>query len=288
MKKHTGEILLFIVTFIAASGWFFSKYSLKGMPTMGFIGLRFSLAALIFLPFSFHAIKALRRSQQLKASSVGLAYIIAMILWISGLIYTEDLGEGAFIYSLSMLIAPLISWLLFKHQPKVTFWFALPIAVLGLYFLSIKQGVMHFSLSNILFLFASIGAAIYFVLNNQYAKEVDSLSLTTIQLGIVGISASIYSLLFEQWHTPIPAETWFWFLGSVLVATNIRVLLQTVAQRKCHVNTAAIIMLLEPVWTLILGLLVLEENIFLTKIIGCLLIFSAIFIYRFNGKKRQS
>ncbi|AOF53963.1 RhaT protein [Rodentibacter caecimuris] len=287
MKKYTGEMLLLIVTFIAASGWFFSKYSLEDMPTMGFIGLRFSLAALIFLPFSFHAIKSLGRSQQLKASSVGLAYIVTMILWISGLIYSEDLGESAFIYSLSMLIAPLTSWLLFKHQPKITFWFALPIATLGLYFLSIKQGFIHFSLSNILFLFSSISAALYFVLNNQYAKEVDSLPLTTIQLGIVGISASIYSLLFEQWLPP-PTETWFWFLASVLVATNIRVLLQTVAQRRCHVNTAAIIMLLEPVWTLILGWLVLKENIFPTKIIGCLLIFSAIFIYRFNAKKERS
>lgn len=284
MKKYTGEILLFIVTFIAASGWFFSKYSLKGMPTMGFIGLRFTIATLLFLPLSYHSIKSLTILQKVKAASVGIAYIITMILWISGLIYSKDLGEGAFIYSLSMLIAPLISWILFRHKPKATFWLALPIAILGLYFLSIKQGFIHLSLSNILFLFGSISAALYFVLNNQYAKEIDALSLTTIQLGVVGVSASIYSLLLEQWHFPIPTEIWLWFLGSVLIATNIRVLLQTIAQRRCHVNTAAIIMLLEPVWTLILGWLVLKEDIFFTKFIGCLLIFSAIFIYLFNRK----
>lgn len=251
---------------------------------MGFVGLRFTLAAVIFLPLSFHSIKLLSNTQRLKASAVGLAYILTMILWISGLIYSEDLGEGAFIYSLSMLIAPLMSWVLFKHQPKKAFWFALPIAALGLYFLSIKQGFIHLSLSNILFLLGSISAALYFVLNNQFAKEIDSLSLTTIQLAIVGISAGIYSLIFEKWHFPIPTETWYWFLGSVILTTNIRVLLQTIAQRRCHVNTAAIIMLLEPVWTLLLGWFVLNEEIFFTKIIGCVLIFSAIFIYRLKRK----
>lgn len=286
MKKHAGEIILFFVTFIAASGWFFSKYSLEGMPTMGFIGLRFSLACLIFLPLSFKSIVKLSPSQKLKAASVGAAYIINMVLWITGLIYSEDLGEGAFIFSLSMLIAPLLSWVLFRNQPKRTFWYALPIAFLGLYFLSIKQGFIHFSLGNVLFLLCSISAGLYFVLNHQFAKEIDSLSLTTIQLGIVGISAGIYSLCFEQWHFPIPTETWFWFLCSVLLTTNIRVLLQTIAQRRCHVNTAAIIMLLEPVWTLLLGWLVLNEEIFFTKIVGCLLIFSAIFIYRFNRKTK--
>ncbi|OOF59887.1 DMT family transporter [Rodentibacter myodis] len=286
MKKYTGEILLFIVTFIAASGWFFSKYSLEGMTTMGFIGLRFSLAGLIFLPFSFQAIRNLTSTQKIKAIFVGITYAINMVLWITGLIYSEDLGEGAFIFSLSMLMTPIIAWLLFKDKPKKTFWYAMPMAFLGLYFLSIKQGVVHLSLSNLFFLLCSISTGFYFVLNNKFAKEIPPFPLTTIQLGIVGLFTSIYSFFFEQWRVP-SWETWGWFLLSVIIATNVRVLLQTIAQKQCHVNTAAIIMLLEPVWTLLLGYLVLNEEIFFTKIIGCLLIFSAILIYRFKRKVRS-
>ena len=71
MRKYSGELILFFVTFIAASGWFFSKYSLEGMPQMGFIGLRFTIAFLIFLPFSYSTICKLEFFQIMKAVSVG-------------------------------------------------------------------------------------------------------------------------------------------------------------------------------------------------------------------------
>ncbi|AEW77801.1 RhaT protein [Aggregatibacter actinomycetemcomitans ANH9381] len=143
---------------------------------MGFIGLRFTLACLIFLPLSFKAIIKLTTSQKLKAASVGLAYIVNMVLWITGLIYSEDLGEGAFLYSLAMLIAPVISWILFQYQPKYVFWFCLPLAISGLYLLSNEDGKgLHLSYGNILFLLASCSAALYFVLNNQFSKKYPNL-----------------------------------------------------------------------------------------------------------------
>ncbi|MBN6068114.1 DMT family transporter [Aggregatibacter actinomycetemcomitans] len=288
MKKYTGELLLFIVTFIAASGWFFSKYSLEGMPTMGFIGLRFTLACLIFLPLSFKAIIKLTTSQKLKAASVGLAYIVNMVLWITGLIYSEDLGEGAFLYSLAMLIAPVISWILFQYQPKYVFWFSLPLAISGLYFLSNEDGKgLHFSYGNILFLLASCSAALYFVLNNQFSKNIPTLSLTTIQLGVVGFLVGSYSLIFEKWYFPIPENTWFWFVGSTLIATNLRVFLQTVAQKYCGINNAAIIMLLEPIWTMVFSMIILNESMSRQKMLGCILILSALIVYCFPGMLKR-
>ncbi|MFW9272926.1 EamA family transporter, partial [Glaesserella parasuis] len=34
-SKYRGELILFFVTLIAASGWFFSKFSLREFPPMG-------------------------------------------------------------------------------------------------------------------------------------------------------------------------------------------------------------------------------------------------------------
>ena len=289
MRKYSGELILFFVTFIAASGWFFSKYSLEGMPQMGFIGLRFTIAFLIFLPFSYSTICKLEFFQIMKAVSVGLAYILTMVLWLSGLILSEYLGEGAFLYSLSMLIAPLISWGLFKHKPQKIFWISLPIAVLGLYcLLGQKSSMFHFSLSNIIFLLASISAALYFVLNNQFAKNIPPLALTTIQIGVVGVLAGLYSLLVEKWLFPISMNTLFWFAGSILIATNLRVFLQTIAQNKCSINNAAVIMLLEPIWTLVLSIFFLGEIFSFIKILGCSLILISLIIYRLPKLTRVS
>lgn len=280
LKKYLGEIMMFTVTLIGASGWFLSKYSMEQLPPMGFIGLRFFLAFLIFLPFALLQLKQLNKAQILRASAVGFANILNIVLWVSGLVHSTHLGEGAFLVSLAMLIAPLLAWLLFHHKPPRLFALSLPVAMLGLYWLSAEKGAFQFSLGNLIFLCSSLAAALYFVLNNQFVKNVPALALTTIQLGMIGICCGVYSYLMEIWPQQISPHIWGWFAGSVLLATNVRVLLQTVGQKYCNITNAAIIMLLEPVWTLFLSVLILNETLSWQKMLGCACILSALLLYR--------
>ncbi|HBO37984.1 MAG TPA: EamA family transporter [Pasteurellaceae bacterium] len=283
LKKYFGEIMLFIVTLIGASGWFLSKYSMQELPPMGFLGLRFSLAFILFLPLSYSQLRSLDKLQLVRAGTVGVAYTVNIVLWLLGLINSVHLGEGAFLVSLAMLIAPLLSWVLFKHKPQKLFWISLPIAVAGLYLLSTEKSAFHFSLGNFIFLCSSLFAALYFVLNSHFARNIPVLSLTTIQLGVVGVCCGIYSCAVENWPSTISAGVWWWFGGSVVLATNIRVLLQTIGQKNCNIGSAAIIMVLEPVWTLFLSVLILGEVLTGQKLLGCLLILSALVIYRLQN-----
>ncbi|WGE88651.1 DMT family transporter [Actinobacillus arthritidis] len=288
LRTYRGEIILFFVTLIVASGWFFSKFSLVEFPPIGFIGARFFLAFLIFLPFAYKELRTLSRQQVRNACSVGLCYTIYLVLWLLGLIHSEHFGEGAFIVSLSMLIAPLFAWLFFKEPPRTIFWLSLPIATTGLYLLSSSKNGIHLSLGNLIFLSASLLVAIYFVLNNQFTRSVPVLSLTTLQVGIVGLCCGVYSLLFETFPETISTEVWLWFTASLLIATNLRMLIQTIGQKYCHVSNAAIIMILEPVWTLLLSILILEEQLSWQKAIGCFCIICALIIYRFPFSRFRS
>lgn len=279
-KKYFGEIVLFIVTFIAASGWFFSKNALAGFPPIGFMGLRFTLAALILLPFSYKQLMEMNRIQFKYAAITGSTYGIYTIFWVLGLSFSSVFGEGAFLVSLAMLIAPLLSWLIFKHTPLKIFWIALPIALTGLYCLSIDKGAFRFSLGNTIFLISSLSGALYFVLNNQYSKQIKLLPLTTIQLIMIGSICSIYSLFMETWIFPIPNNVWIWFMASLLISTNLRFLMQTIGQKHCNIANASLIMLLEPVWTLLLSVIILGEQLSGVKWLGCGLILGALLIYR--------
>ncbi|WP_432771682.1 EamA family transporter [Actinobacillus pleuropneumoniae] len=141
----------------------------------------------------------------------------------------------------------LFAWLFFKDPSKTIFWLSLPIATLCLYLLSSSQNGIRLSLGNLIFLSSSLLAAIYFVLNNRFALSIPVLSLTTLQVGTVGICCGTYSLLFENFPETISIEVWLWFTASLLIATNLRMLIQTIGQKYCHVTNAAIIMILEPV-----------------------------------------
>lgn len=80
--------------------------------------------------------------------------------------------------------------------------------------------------------------------------------------------------------TILAIETGLWVAASILIATNLRFLIQTIGQRYCSISSSAIIMLLEPIWTLFAGLLWLNETMSTEKMVGCGLILAALMIYR--------
>lgn len=281
MQTYFGQILIFFVTLIGASGWFFSKNAIMEMPSVGFMGARFLVAALIFLPFAYRQLYHLSKAHILRAAAVGVALALNLFLWVQGVTYSNDLGEGAFLVSLAMLIAPLVSWLLFKHRPLPVFWLSMPLALAGLYCLAIgRYGELRFAVGSILFLLSSLSAALYFVLNHQYAKDIPPVPLIMIQFVIVGLLCSGYSLGFETWQSNISTKTWFWFTASVLIASNLRYFIQTLGQKHCNITTAAIIMVLEPVWTLMLSVWLMNETVTALKLVGCALILCALLVYR--------
>lgn len=279
-QKYFGEGILFLVSIMAASGWFFSKFAMAEFPPIGFMGTRFALGFCLFLPFAYSQLKQLSNTQIIQACLVGICYAVYISLWTLGLIHSQYLGEGAFLVSLSMLIAPLVSWLFFKDKPQKIFWISLPIALLGLTLLAFGRGQLYFSLGSLIFLFSSITAAIYFVLNNHFAQNIPVLSLTTLQVGVVGICCSLYSYFFESYPPSFSPSIWWWFLASLLIATNGRMLLQTLGQKHCQVSTAALIMVLEPVWTCLLSILIFNETMSWIKGMGCFCILMALLIYR--------
>lgn len=280
MHRYYGEILLLIVTILASVGWFFSKYAIAELPPVGFIGLRFIIATLLFLPFAYSQLSQFSLKNIINSTIVGILFSLQLLFWVLAISFSNSLGEGAFIMSLSMLLAPIVGWLLLKQKPYMLFWLALPLALIGLYLISQVQGQFEFSLGSLFFFLSALCMATFFVLNNQFAKQVPSMGLTTILFATVGIICSLYSFLFEQWRTEISATTWGWLLASILIATNFRYLLQTIGQKHCNITSGAIIMMCEPIWTLLLSIVLLGEDLSWQKTLGCLLIFSALIIYR--------
>ncbi|TCP94912.1 EamA domain-containing membrane protein RarD [Cricetibacter osteomyelitidis] len=288
MQKYRGEILMFVVAFIAAIGWFFSKEAIEEMPSVGFIGLRFAVATLIFLPFSFSQLNTLNSSQILRAGAVGLALTCNITIWVLAITFSTNFGEGAFIISLAMLIAPLLAWLAFKQKPARTFWLSMPIAMIGLFVLTGSQfGDFDFDIGTILFFFTALSAAVFFVLSSQYAKNIPTMALLTVQFSLVCLVCCAYSFFFEDWPQSISFETWCWFAASTLLATNFRYFLQIQGLRYCNIVTAALIMVLEPVWTLTLSVLILGEALTVAKTVGCSLILTAIIVYRLPSLWRR-
>lgn len=278
-SARQADLILLLATFFAALGWVFSKEAIQGLPAFGFIGLRFLLASLCLLPFCLRAYRKTPWADHFRSMAVGLLLGGAISCWIYAISISDTLGEGAFIMSLSMLFVPLLAWPLFGQKPTRFFWLSLPIALLGLFLLS-WTGKWVASESQLWFLAAALGLALHFNFNSRYATKIDPMLLTTLQLFVVGIIGTLLSLMFETWPQHIDLITWKWFGLSVLLATSLRYLMQTAGQRYAFAANAAIIMLLEPVWTLLLSIWIYEEAMPMNKVLGCLLLLSGLAVYR--------
>lgn len=275
-----ADLLLMLVTLLAAAGWVFSLQSLKGLPPLLFMGVRFCAAGLLLGGF-------VRRgqwpapAQRVRAAAIGAVMAFTMLCWILGLHWVHNVGVGAFICSLGMVFAPLLGWLLFRQPVSAQTWSGAAIAMAGLACLTLGHG-FTLSLSDLLFLATAGGLALHFNLNGRFAARIPVLPLTALQLLVVGIGCLLASTGFEAWPLWPAIEVFGWLAASVLIATSLRFFLQLKAQSLGSAGHAALIMTLEPVWTAIIAAAWRGERMSALQLAGCLLIFISLFVCRWR------
>ena len=273
-----GDLLLVLVTLLAACGWIFSREAVAGFEPLLFMGIRFTGAGLLLALIGAGALVRLDRYQWLVAIRVGILFGIAMAFWVTGLKLTTHVGIGAFLNSLGLVLVPLIS-LMFGDRPGLSVYLSLPFAIAGLACLSLDSE-FRLGLAEACFLTAAFIIGLMFILNSRAATRIPAIPLTAIQLLVTGLITGILSLLFETGNLDQPRAIWGWLLASMLIATALRFLLQTRAQGMAPPAHSAIIMTLEPVWTAMLAVVWLGERMTGLQFGGCALIFIAMLVNR--------
>jgi len=283
-----ADLLLVGVTILAAAGWIFSKEALTGLPPLLFIGIRFIIAGALLAFIGKDQWQHLSPRGLKGSLLVGACFAIAIMAWITGLDHTEHIGEGAFITSLGIVLVPLMSLILFKEPQAKSTWFAIPIAISGLFLLTMKENNIAFTIESGqgYFLFASILFALQFTLNNRIVAYVSAITLTSIQLLIVGVASTLLSIATETWPSEVSAVVIGWLLASAIIATSLRFFVQTYAQSMAPASHGAMILTIEPILTASLAAFWFGESMSLIQLLGCGLIFSALVINRWRIVKR--
>ncbi|MGL5037250.1 MAG: DMT family transporter [Aeromonas sp.] len=278
--NRTPLLLMILVTLLAAAGWLFSKEAIRELPPAAFIGWRFLLAALLLIPLAWCREPLPTGNQLLRAVGCGALLGVSLLLWVTAISQSDALGSGAFIMSVATLMAPLAAWAAFKAKPGRHYWLTLPIAIAGLLLLSssTRWGV---SLSLFWFLAAATTLGVQLAVHRHFAQSIPPTWLTCIQLAMAGVLATLLSLLTEQWPSSgISHGIWGWFAASVLIATTLRYWLLTHALSQMTTAHAALMMLLEPIWTLMLSTLIYNEPLGIAKLTGAALVLGALVLYQ--------
>ena len=259
-QTYKADAVIFLTTILAATGWIFTKIATQELPPLLFLGLRFGLAALVVLLFCGKQLVSLSGKQLRLAAQTGLVQAVGMAVWVLAINRSEQLSEGAFITSTLVIMVPFVGRLVFGTKIQREMLLALPLACLGLALLALDSQ-WSFEPEQLLFLTSALFFALHINLLSHFGRQVPALPMTCIQLLMVAGVGFLAFFLFETRPTQVSESIWGWVAASVLVATSLRYFMQTWGFKHSNPAYAAVIMILEPVWTSLMSVWWLDETL---------------------------
>jgi drug/metabolite transporter (DMT)-like permease len=202
-----------------------------------------------------------------------------------GIQYTT-VGKAGFITGLYVVIVPILG--LFLRQ-KIGRWTVIGciLAVLGLYFLSIKQDFSMGWGETLVLIGAFFWAIHVQVIGTANKRNLNPIKLALVQYLVCAALNLLLSLLFETFHLDQVILASGAILYAGIVSVGIAFTLQVIAQKKVDPSRAAIILNLEAVFAVLAGWLFFTEVLTTKEWFGCGLMFSGMILSQMKDQKQD-
>jgi len=282
----------FILLLVAAIWGFSFVAQRSGMEFVGpftFNGVRFLLGSISLLPLYF-----LQKDRVIKKPSegfnsiwlagllLGTALFIAASLQQIGMQYTTA-ANGGFITSLYVVLVPLF-YLFVKRKVGMNIWIGAVLAAVGLYFLSVQEG-LRINWGDSLVLMSAVFWAIHVMLIGYFAPRFSIILITIIQFVTTAVFSLGAALILEDMQWTQIVEGAIPIIYGGVFAVGIGYTLQVYAQKKVASEQAAIILSFESAFALLGGWLLLNEQHGWKALMGAALMLVGIIISQVKIKK---
>ncbi len=300
MKKYIGETALFSITIFWGVTFAIIKLALNDISPMLFIGIRFSLAALILLPL---LLKSLLNSNidLIKAGLfLGLLYFIGFATQTVGLQYTTATKSG-FITGTFVIFIPILQLILERRAPTGGNIVGILLVVIGLILLSSKGETVvdiltelgsNFNIGDLLTLICAIFYALYVVYIDIITKKCNYKPLIILQVLFTGIAGFILAFLFdaagiESIRYDFNKTVILVILYTTIFSSILATVIQTKYQKVVTPTKAGIIFSLEPIFAAFFAFLIIHEQFSSFGIIGCIFIFTGVLVSELYDKNNN-
>jgi len=229
-----------------------------------FNGIRFALGSLSLLPliWFFQRYPQAETAQKNSLSATRMGMLAGLILFIAaslqqiGIVYTTA-GKAAFITCLYIVLVPLAGlWL--KHRISFNTWAGCILAVVGLYFLCVKED-FSIAFGDVLELIGSLFWTAHILLIDHISRKVDSLKLAAIQFATCAALSLAVALATESITANAIIQAGVPILYGGIASVGIAYTLQIIGQKSASPAHAALILSMETVFAAIGGFLILGE-----------------------------
>lgn len=265
-SRTKAELFLLSVTLIWGSTFALSKYLLDTISPLFYIGVRFSLALVIFTMLAYSRVIATTKDAFFKGGILGVLLFSGFATQTIGLQYTGA-SKSAFITGMMVVFTPICQIIIERRAPKVGNIIGILLVTIGLYLLTSPVG-SEFNFGDGLNLICAVTFALYIVYLDVFSKGQDPVHLTVAQFVICAVLGLVAAFLFEPVRFQPTAGAYGALLYLTIFATVIALFVQTRFQKDTTPTRSAVIFSIEPVLAAGFAYLVLGEVLGLAGMVG--------------------
>ncbi|MCX7783474.1 MAG: DMT family transporter [Meiothermus sp.] len=160
-----------------------------------------------------------------------------------------------------------LAWLLERERPTQTALLAMGLALVGIALTTDLSGQV--GLLGVLLALASAAAyATYLLVSARVSRVSDPVRTSAYVFVGAALSFTALAWLDGQFKMPGSLPDWGLLLGISTVATVFPVILVFVGLRRIRATQASVVSMLEPLFTIALGVLILGERLSLAQLLG--------------------
>ena len=289
--KYIGEAALLLVAVFWGATFVVVKESLNDVSPLIFITLRFSVAAVLLLPFLIFKRDLFTKQAITAGVLLGIFLFLGFSTQTAGLKLTTATRSG-FITGTIVVIVPFLQFIIKKRPPTRGAIIGAVLVFAGLFFLSsgstsvfslLSELGSNFNFGDMLTLVCAFFFALHVVYIDILTKKHNFWALVLVQLITVALLSLTTSFIFDVSSIEkiklIPTEYLiFGILYTGIFATLINLILQTKYQKEVSPTKAGIIYSFEPIFAATFAFFLLNEKITNFGFIGAALIFLGLIV----------
>ncbi len=274
--------LLLAVTASWGSTFFLIKDLLDRVPTLDFLAVRFTAAAVLLVLIAPRALGRLSAESRRHAVVLGVVYGIAQILQTAGLAHTAASVSG-FITGMYVVATPLFAALLLRTRITPMTWLAVALATVGLAVLTLDGFEVGYG--EAITLVAALLYALHIVGLGAWSRRGEAMGMSIVQIIVIAVICLVASAP-DGIVLPPSTRDWLSVIYIEAIAGALAIVAQTWSQAHLAPTRTAIIMSMEPVFAALFAVLLGGEDPTVRMLAGGALVLSAMLLVELLPRRK--
>ena len=287
MKRSTvAKLALFLTAVLWGSTFTIGKLAAEVFSASFIIAFRFLVASLVLLVVAYPQRKQLDKTYWMNGFWMGLTLFASYLLQVGGLTLDTSPGKSAFLCTTYSVMVPFFYWFVTKEPPKLRHIVCVFLCMTGVGILSLTGG-WGMSAGDFLTVASGVPCAMNIVLSSLVCKNRNVLLLTTIELWVVTILAWMFVFAGNSFPATFPLDAVGGIVYLGLIATALCLFMQSFGLKYAEPAIGGMIISLESVFGVIFSVILYHEKITARMLAGFVVIFAAILLSQWEGKRKQ-